>query len=186
MGSPAPSLAPSAVTPSQRHPNPPPNPVRSPQPGSALPRAGFTPPGTLRDPAPGCDREKETPPNPPPHPQPGFAGSFGAGDAGAVSPHLFWSSGVCKDGEKKSQAAAAARRSSDIWEPLRAGPRGQANPPPQKLSARARHGASAAAVAQGSPRFHRRSELVCFISPLSGSVSVSPPSLALSFSLAFL
>ncbi|KGL93366.1 Serine/arginine repetitive matrix protein 2, partial [Charadrius vociferus] len=65
LGSPAPSLAPSAVTPSHHHPNPLQTPIRSPQPRSAPPRAGFTPPGILRDPALGCGSAGSHPYHPP-------------------------------------------------------------------------------------------------------------------------
>lgn len=71
-----------------------------------------------------------------------------------------------------------AQRSSDIWEP-------QAWAKSPEVSVRAWLRAWPWWWPKVSPP-RRRSELVCFISPLSGSVSVSPPSLALSFSLAFL
>lgn len=144
-GSLAPSLAPGAVTQSRQHPNPP-GPWLDP-----LGQARLCPTQDL--PLQGCsgtqDRtvaRRKRPPKPP------RAGICRLSKGQRCRSHFhssFWSRGVCKDGEKKPRqwlrlGGAQIFGSRCVLDP------GAGQTAPQLL-ARARHGASAAAVAQGFP-----------------------------------
>lgn len=178
-GSPAPSLALGAVTQSRQHPNPP-EPWLDP-----LGQARLCPTQDL--PLQGCSGTRHwavagrrRPPKPP---EPAFAGSVRAGGAGAISTHLFGQVVFAKMGKKNPGSGCGLEElrylgAAVCWTP------GPGKHPPSSW-----RGPGTGPRPRRWPRVSlpcRRSELVCFISPLSGSVSVSPPSLALSFSLAFL